>query len=374
MKILIRADASQLIGTGHIRRCLTLADQALKRGWTVYFAIRNPDEHIIGLIQKSRHNVRALLTEAATIGKKGGDVKHAHWLAVSQEVDAAETAKIVDKINADWIVVDHYALDINWHRAVKEHCQKVMVIDDLADRDLDCSLLLNQNLGSSERAYRDKVYGKCKYLMGPKYALLRQEFQEWRQASIDRRSSANIKEVLVTMGGVDASNYTLRVLQKIEDSDFAARCRFTVILGSAYPYKNELKKYINSSRLTIKARLDIHNMAETMTNADLCIGAAGSTSWERCCLGLPTLTLAIADNQQKISRALKRYGVAWSSSIETIHIEFDKLFAHDNSTIVKNVVHDAVSVCDGYGADRVLDHMEHVDENCCPKFRPQASN
>lgn len=359
MKLLIRADASPQIGTGHVRRCLALADQAANRGWTVCFAIRNPDANTIQLVHNSGHSVRALLTDTVT-GRPTNKtvVKHAHWLSVPQELDAEETAMFADEIRADWVVVDHYALDIEWHRIVRKHCQNIMVIDDLADRDFDCSLLLDQNLGAREKAYGERVHSECKYLFGPNYALLRQEFREWRQISLSQRAWKRPREILVTMGGADTSNFTQGVLRKLEDSEFAKDCRFTAVLGTAYPHRHELENYCASSRLTLAIHFDVNNMAEMMSNAHICIGAAGSTSWERCCLGLPTLTMAIADNQLDIVRALEENGVAWRSSLETIRNDFDELFLNENSAKLKNVVSRAASICDGLGVDRILDQME----------------
>ena len=146
---------------------------------------------------------------------------HSDWLEVSQEVDATATLQHLEKFKANWVVVDHYALDKTWHQLIKEKCNNIMVIDDLADRSLECSLLLNQNLGAKELDYNGKVPSNCTYLLGPKYALLREEFSQLSKKSTTRRASNSMKKILVTMGGVDSENYTLSVLRELEDSEYA---------------------------------------------------------------------------------------------------------------------------------------------------------
>lgn len=368
-QIVIRADASDLIGTGHLMRCLTLANEAADRGWSVCFVMRTPMEDIVKRILNSGHSVRTLFNIEQQKTVTRGAIRHSHWLAVTQEVDARQTRSIVQELKADWVIVDHYALDATWHHIIEQSCKKIFVIDDLADRDLYCSLLLNQNISPSAEAYRGKVSAECKCLIGPKYALLRKEFQEWRSRSIARRYTKPLKKILITMGGVDASDYTLQVLHELEKSDFAAKCEFIVVLGPAYPHKIDLDKFISLSRLSIKCRFDIRNMAETMTYSDMCVGAAGSTSWERCCLGLPTLIFSTAENQLEISYALEEHGIALRSSTETIRDDFDKLLRHDNSLLLKSLVDNALAACDGLGVVRAVDYMEGINENCYTEFK-----
>ena len=361
-RLVIRADASAVIGTGHVMRSLTLASEAAVRGWFVCFAIRNPSGSIIKLLQSAGHQVRVLSLEKQNSSDKVDSLAHGNWLSVSQKTDAGETLSIIQDFKPDWIIVDHYALDANWHRIVKPYCANIMVIDDLADRSLDCKILLDQNVGAREAAYKGKVLSDCKYLMGPEYALLRKEFQDWRQYSLNRRLRGSIQKILITMGGVDASNHTLEVIKELERSEYSADCEFTIVLGALYSHKNALKKFIESSQLALSVMINVKNMAEIMAKSDLCIGAAGSTSWERCCLGLPTLTLAIAENQKMIALALDQKGAAISSSINQLRGDFEIFFESNNNTLDKLTLN-SKAVCDGLGVSRVIDHMEYLNEN-----------
>ena len=361
--LIIRADATNVIGTGHVMRCLTLANELASRGWSVFFLMRSPNVNIVEAIKRAGHSVKLLGQRKQSAPDGAKTPPYTFWLNVSQEVDASETSKIVSELNANWVVVDHYALDQTWHRIVKKNCKNILVIDDLANRQLDCSILLDQNLGASKHTYRKQVVSNCLYLMGPHYALLRREFQLWRSHSILRRAKGPIKDILITMGGVDASNYTLNILNQLEQSNFAEECNFHVVIGSSFPYKNKLENFIKSSRLSISMMSDINNMAELMARSDLCVGAAGSTSWERCCLGLPTLTLSIAQNQNKIADALEQGGIIIKSTLQTIRPDFDKIMKKENPKQLKKLIDNSIAVCDGHGVSRVVYHMEHINEN-----------
>ena len=152
-------------------------------------------------IESSGHNLLALERPELPEFRRSFDLDHSHWLAVSQECDAYECKNFVEKIEPDWIIVDHYALDINWHKILKPICKNIMVIDDIADRAFDCKILVNQNLGFSRENYEHLTSNECKFLIGPKYSFLRTEFIDWRQFSIKRRLEKKINNVLVMMGG-----------------------------------------------------------------------------------------------------------------------------------------------------------------------------
>jgi len=344
-------------------RLLTLAKEAIAREWAVCFATRNPTDSIIKLIQKSGHEVRILTSQDQQPAVEDNLLLHGDWLSVSQETDATETLQIIQEFNPDWIIVDHYAIDAKWHQLVKRQCKKILVIDDLADRTIDCTILLNQNLGAIQSEYQKYSLSDCVFLIGPDYALLRQEFRDWRKYSLNRRFTGKIKKILVTMGGVDASNHTLSALMELETSKYSLGCEFTVVVGSSYPYKAKLDEYIKASKLSIKVMMNVSNMAEIMANSDLCIGASGSSSWERCCLCLPTVTLVIAENQKKIALALHKNGVAVNSDISRLKSDFATFFVDNNSGFINKFVWNSTRVCDGFGVNRVIDKMEQLSEN-----------
>ena len=264
-------------------RCITLANHATLRGWHPCFVSRDPDNFSINLIQSAGHEIRKLASVKSKKIKSLNPLIHCDWLPVSQEHDAKETLKVVNDFKPDFIVVDHYALDSTWHSILKDNCKKIMVIDDLGDRKLSCDILLDQNLGASPEKYKGKVSQSCRLLLGPQFALLRDEFRDWRDRSLKRRVNKIIEKILITIGGVDAPNYTLKILKELQKSRHAKKCVFTVVVGGSYPHLDILNKFIISSKLKISILVNVDNMASIMTNSDLCIGAAGTTSWERCC-------------------------------------------------------------------------------------------
>ena len=361
-KILIRVDASKNIGTGHVMRCLTLANEAKRHGWTTCIVLRDPDTNIVAYLSSLGHDVKELVSSNYSKGNSGNTLEHGDWLTVSQTQDAHETADIVRDFKPDWLVVDHYAIDSTWLSIIEKYGAKILVIDDLGDRDLICDLLLDQNLGASAAKYIGKVSRNCRLLLGPDFALIRDEFKEWREKSLKDRFDRDVKNILITMGGVDANNYTLKVLRELTKSKYATDCVMTTILGGSYPHKKALYEFLGSSALNVSIISDVKNMAEIMSSADICIGAAGSTSWERCCLGLPTLTFAIADNQIPILDELVKHACTIASSVNRICVDFDSLISKDHIAVLKRLSSNSASVTDGKGVQRVLNQLEQSNE------------
>ena len=359
MKFLFRTDVSQAIGTGHMMRCLTLAKQAKKRGASVCFVTRDPNEHVTNLVLSEGHAIQPLQTVISDNCKTGNDSTHADWLTVSQEIDAMQTLRVFYEFRPDWVIVDHYSINNEWHEIFKKNFAKIMVIDDLGDRKLRCDILLDQNLGACKAKYNSKVPNDANLLMGPQFALLRDEFKERREQSIKDRTNRKIKEILITMGGADVDNYTTKVLLEILKSEYSEFCNFTVIVGQAYPHLTSLNALITSSQTPILLLQNASNMASIMSKSDLCIGAAGSTSWERCCLGLPSITLAIADNQIEILRLLEKNDITIASNIEKLRSDFESFFNQDQELLLQRLSINSASVCDGHGVQRVLDHLEN---------------
>jgi len=361
-KILIRLDASAQIGTGHLMRCLTLANEAKHKGWKSCFVLRDPNEGIIELITSFDHRVKNLSSFCDNSSTVANASDQGNWLSVSQMQDAEDTKRIVLDYDPEWIIVDHYALDANWLAIIKKCDAKIMVIDDIGNRELICDILIDQNLGASVEKYQDKVPKECKLLLGPGFALLRNEFKEWRERSLHTRFDRKIKNVLITMGGADEKNYTLRVLKELSKSKNAANTQFTVVIGSLYMHQNELNGFVETTKLNISVLSNVANMAEVMSAADLCIGAAGSTSWERCCLGLPSITLAIADNQLGIVDQLVKNNCTLASNLKDIVNDFNSFFTEGSATKLMRFSKNSASISDGRGVQRVLDQLEHFHD------------
>lgn len=356
-------DGSNEIGTGHVMRCLALTNKAKQHGWECVFVLRDPEYEIVKFIVSCGHKVKKLLSLAEGETISSNELAHSHWLPVSQIQDASETINLIHNLKPDWIIVDHYALDATWLSIVKGSNASIMVIDDLGDRNLICDILLDQNLGASAEKYDGKLPSNCRLLLSPTFALLRSEFSEWRERSLEGRIDRNVENILITMGGADAENYTLQILKEIKKSKYAKKCVFTVIIGGAYPHTNILNEFVNSSGLTISVSSNVKNMAEIMNNSDLCIGAAGSTSWERCCLGLPTITVAIANNQRKIAEQLSQRNVAIYSNLSNLLVDFEQFFDISGKELQRVLSTNSRQICDGLGVSRVVAELEKKFEN-----------
>lgn len=321
MKIAFRTDASLQMGSGHVMRCLTLADALRAQGAQCHFISRAHPGNLIDTIRTRGYEVNSLVAQvqqalpAITIedGQQDGEAEtlaHAAWLGCTWQADALEAAAILAKLQPDWLVVDHYALDYRWQTALAPHYKKLMVIDDLADRHHRCDLLLDQNLGRQPQDYSAWVPTNCQVLTGPQYALLRPEFAALRHYSLQRRQTSGLKNILITMGGVDQPNATGQTLQALQTCALPPDCRITVVMGMAAPWLQDVKELAAQMPWPTEVLVNITDMAQRMADSDLAIGAAGSTSWERCCLGLPTLMVVLADNQWPSANALKLAGAA----------------------------------------------------------------
>lgn len=317
MNITFRTDASLHIGTGHVMRCLTLADALAARGVQCQFICRQHEGNLIDLIRSKGYTVHALASEEPQT-EQALPLLHSHWLGASQAQDAAACAAILAGQVSDWLVVDHYALDTRWEAALAPYYRKLMVIDDLADRHHACDLLLDQTFGRLADDYHPLVPSHCQLLCGSAYALLRPEFSALRPYSLQRRAQPALRHLLISMGGVDKDNVTTQVLQALRHCPLPADCHITIVMGSTAPWLNSVRDQAQSLPWTTTVLVGVNHMAQLMADSDLAIGAAGATSWERCCLGLPTIMLVLAENQREIAKGLSDFGAAHLAEIESL--------------------------------------------------------
>lgn len=292
MNFLIRADASMDIGSGHIMRCLTLADQLREKGSEVMFVCRDLPGNLCDFI-----------------GNKGYVLlKLPQTSSVSCQVDVNETRALLERVNyqPDWLIVDHYALDESWEKQLRPYVSQIMVIDDLANRHHDCDVILDQNYYHNLEGRYDQLVPKdCRKLLGPKYALLRKEFYNARKKM--RKRDGRVKRVLVFFGGSDATNETiktLRAIKQLKTNDLEV----DVVIGAINSNRKQIEE-IFASMPNVRLHFNVSNISELMILADLAIGAGGTTTWERCFLGLPTIVIVVAKNQLAITRALADNGV-----------------------------------------------------------------
>ncbi|MEC1734957.1 UDP-2,4-diacetamido-2,4,6-trideoxy-beta-L-altropyranose hydrolase [Bacillus mojavensis] len=306
MNILFRTDASIEIGTGHVMRCLTLAHALRKKGANMIFICRDLQGHLAEVIREKQFDL-IMLPEPKKNVFIPKTTPHSDWLGVPWYVDAAETISAMKDMNKDisLLIIDHYAIDINWEMNVKKHVKKMMVIDDLADRLHDCDILLDQNL---YHHYKDRyvklVPESCKQYLGPEYVLLRDEFYSFLPHHINRDGS--VKKILVFFGGSDPTNETKKVIkafQQLSPHDI----ELDIVIGNTNTHKNEIESICNIHDYC-NFHCQVNHIAELMYNADLAIGAGGTTTWERCYLGLPAIVITVAENQESIAQTLDQLG------------------------------------------------------------------
>lgn len=305
--IAFRADASIEIGSGHVMRCLTLADRLAAAGAQCHFICRDLPGHAGPMIAARGHKL-CLLPAAGPFTARPGDPVHAAWAAVPFERDAAETRAFLDRIQPGLLVLDHYAFDGRWQSAVA--APRLLVIDDLADRPHAADILLDQNAGRHQRDYDGLVPERCIRLIGPAFALLRPEFAARRGESLARRRVARWHRLLITMGGIDKDDATGALLEALAELAFPEDFAIDVVMGARAPHIDRVRQRAAQLPVPVTVHVDVADMAGLMAGADLAIGAAGGTSWERCCLGLPSLMLVLADNQARSASALAASGAA----------------------------------------------------------------
>lgn len=309
MEIVIRTDASIRIGSGHVMRCLTLASLLRDKGGEVSFISRELPGHLCDYIEEKGYVLFRLPEPKQNDG----------WLGISRETDAVQTVDILQQVkkNVDWLIVDHYGLDLSWEMVVRPYVRRIMVIDDLANRQHDCDLLLDQNLHNNlHLRYEGLVPSNCQKLLGPHYALLRPEFVITRSSL--RKREGIVKRILIFFGGSDLSNETKKALQALLmlEEDLIT----DVVVGGSNPHKEEIRSLCLQIKNT-NFHCQTENMAELMANADLAIGAGGSALWERCYLGLPSIVVVVADNQLEITNLLAKEGailnLGWHHNVDS---------------------------------------------------------
>lgn len=359
MKVVFRADASLQIGSGHIMRCLTLAAKLAEKGWQSLFVCRPHDGHLIEHIASKGFQVFALSKN--TPPKGDGKTGHQAWLGCDWQEDAEETKHILLKIEPDWVIVDHYALDGQWESVQRlAHC-KIMVIDDLVDRQHDCDVLLDQTLNRKSSEYSGLTPAHTVLLCGTQYGLLRPEFVNLRKQSLERRlSTRGIQNILITMGGVDQFNATLTVLKTLNQLSFCSSFQVTVVLGGLSKNLPEIQDFKSRASFEITILTNVSNMAELMLRHDLAIGAAGSTSWERCCMGLPTAIVILAENQIDGADALVKENAAYViGDIAKIESNLPKAIQYfSQPNVLQEMAKISSDLVDGLGAERVFSALE----------------
>lgn len=354
MKVAIRVDASERIGTGHVMRCLILGEEFRSLGAKVIFICREHPGNLCDLIELKGFTVRKLhgVWQEEDI-KSASDIEtqppHAHWLGSSWEKDANETTNVILQEKVDSLVVDHFGIDARWERKVRDLASvNIGVIDGQLDRPHNCNFLLDPNLTKyAEHRWEKLLLPDCHLFLGPRYAFLRPEFME--ENSKPRFRDGYIRKILIAFGGVDKNNATGKALETVSKFDLSGII-LDVVIGPENPYKEKLEISWDSYP-NVNFHIIPSNMAKLMCEADMAIGAGGTMAWERCFLGLPAILISIADNQQENCQSIAREGAA----IYLGQLEEVKISSIFNS--IDFMIQNPEAVCEmAYNSKRIMEN------------------
>jgi len=348
MMIVFRVDASSDVGLGHLSRCMNLAEELRMRGSDVTFVCRDIDS--AGTSSLEEKLFRTVLLPRST------DV-------ILQSVDASEFITSLAGARPDWVVVDSYSLGSEWETAVRPFVEKIAVIEDLAGRHHDCDLLIDQNYSDrTVETFKQQVPEKCKFLIGPKYAMLNSIFAKIREVSAAPRN--DLKRVFVFCGGSDPKNLTKTVLEALSGDEFSDLAVDVVIGAQNQNFKSGSTNQYDTN---IQFHESGDDFAKIMSNSDLAIGAGGTTTWERMCLGVPSVVVSIAENQVPTCEKLGREGFVrylgpqsevTNESVASEVREFLKTPSALRASSVKSQI-----VVDGKGCKRVAEAMCPTSED-----------
>lgn len=358
-------------------RCLALAEELRDAGAAVRFLCREHPGNLNGKLKAGGLEVDPLPLDPASGARAGGGNRarrHQGGLGTTWEEDARQVESILATASkeyaVDWLVVDHYGLDGRWEGRMRPHVNKIMVIDDLADRPHDCDLLLDQNFyRDMDARYDGLVPAHCQKLIGPRHAVLRKEFGLARQNLKPRTGAVN--RVLVFFAGADPTHETVKAVKAIQLLD-----RPGIAVDVAVAEMNLGKEQVRAMTASMPNATfycQPENLAKLMAKADLSIGASGSTTWERCCLGLPTLVACLAANQETVARDLAGQGAVFSlgSSLNTTAQDYhgSLLSLLSNAAAVKRCSEQASRLVDGEGVSRCLSAMG-IEASAASRHRP----
>lgn len=357
MKVVFRVDASTRMGMGHIMRCLALAEALRARGVNVSFVSRAHMGHMINTLTGLLMPVAAL---PAPVTLADNTENYSAWLGVTQAVDAAETITALNGDQPDWLIVDHYGLDIQWEKTLRPHVGKILVIDDLANRLHDCDVLLDQNYSTrDENRYAKLVPSCCRCLLGPRYALLRPEYAAYRKTLLVRNGQ-QVRRVLVFLGGSDPANITGMILAVLSSPDLQ-ELQVDVITGANNPHLKSIERQVS-----IRPHTTLHkprpHLADLMVQSDISIGAGGITTWERLCLGLPSVVISTGENQVPACESLSNSGLIYylgsSKNLQTESILISLSSILKNNHALEDMSSRGRILVDGLGTLRLAEFID----------------
>ena len=352
-----RVDASLEIGTGHVMRCLVLAQELKKLGFICEFIVKNHEGSLNKSIADEGFKIHTLLLPQEKKIDMYADGDHSKWLGSDWLYDAKLTLDVISKSQNNILIVDHYGIDDRWECLVKNATTKLVVIDDLANRGHKCDLLIDYGIDRKDNDYAKLVPSFCKLLTGVKYVFMSPAFKKYRQISQKRLNNSDLNSWLIFMGGVDKYNNTSVAIKALEKIFFNKKIKVRVVLGRSSQWIDDIKRLIGNSTLDIELIINTKNMAKLICESDCGIGGAGISSLERAYLGLPTITLVMAENQKSGASALERLGIAKViPNIKDFNLKLIEEINNirSNKKLITSMQINCYSLLDGKGLSRVV--------------------
>jgi len=339
--IFIRVDSSTKIGYGHLIRCLALAD-TLKKSFKINFICTNLNGNLISQICKKKFEVFRFNTKSQRINVKK---------------DAEKTISIIKKHRnkKSLLILDSYILSQEWENRVKPYVKRLIVIDDLMDRKHSCDLIIDQNLHTQMNSlYTKSVPKNCIKLLGPDYAILRNQFIAQRKYAKIR--SLPIKNILVSFGGTDNENHTLHALTSLKKLN--SDVNVNVVTGTANIGKKIIKNFCKKN-FNYNYFEQVENMVKLMQVADLCIGSSGTTTWERCCVGLPAIAIVTSNDQKDIASAVSKNKciINLGKIKKSDNVNYVRLMKNLKNSELQNMSRNCMKLVDGKGAARISKYI-----------------
>ncbi len=357
MKVAIRVDSSWQIGTGHVMRCLVLAKKLLEKGHEVKMVSRVLKGNLIDFCQSEGVKVIPLpvVEKNHTPSTKQKDLPHSHWLETAQEIDLNQSIIALSVFRPDWLICDHYALDSLFEHAIAATGIKILVIDDLADRQHECHILLDQNpFPHFETRYQNLIPETSLMLLGPKYALLRENFYQLRN------NPEKIKnQVFVFFSGTDPTGENLKFIKACQHFE-SLPFQIKMIYGMENTTKNEILSFPQPDFLVCFESLP--DFDSELCASRYAIGSAGVNAIERACLKIPSTLVCLANNQRPMAEHLAKTGLyrylgegqntRVEDYIEEITWLCENLHAQPHRLEIDDI--------DALGCERVVSAMEEI--------------
>lgn len=359
MFVVFRTDANPTTGIGHAMRCLALADALAALGTRCLFLSRGAGlGNIAQRISDAGHEL-ATLPEGPHSNASSA-IPHHHWLPHGWQHDVALCREqLIGEAKPDWLVLDHYALGADWESAMRDAVGHIIVIDDLADRRHDCDILVDQNPAPNAAArYDGLVPTHCLRLLGPRHGLLRDGFAQIHSSALAHATPKTAQRILVQFGGADPGDFTRKTVDILSQLQLGAHV--DVVAGPLYPNIAALETSV-AKLPNAKLHINPPTVTALMSMADMAIGSLGTTTWERCCLAVPAIAIAVADNQEIMANILGDQGahlyLGRAENLSDADLAAAIRLLALNANLRTSIRTAAGALVDGRGAARVAQRM-----------------